>query len=247
MFKFPDLDRDEVEGTLKEFQSFDLDKTDELDEAQAMQLLEARGDVHTFRELRKQFDEMDADKNRAINFLEFATYAFNKNWVELHTWADAAAYEAAMKAVAAAAAKREAAEAAVQAVKKREENKAAQRAKELEEEAKLKGVAGMAAFFKRQAEGTQDKTKSNEEIIKEQAALRKQKREAKKAQAEAAKLAEEAKKGDPEAAKKEIEKQKAEADAKAAAEAAAKKEAERARRQAFKEKMNAKWNQAKDE
>jgi len=242
IFKFPDLDRDELSGSLSEFQKFDIDKTDELDEGQAMQLLEARGEVHTFLELRREFEAMDADKNRKINFLEFATYAYKKSWVELHTWADAAQYEAAMKAVAAAAAKRDAAEAAIQAVKEREEKKAAERAAELEAEAKLTGVAGMAAFFKRQAESTQDETKTNEQIIKEQAALRKQKREAKKAQAEAARLAEEAKKGDPEEAKRKIEEQKAEAEAKAKAEADAKKAEERARRQAFKEKMNAKWN-----
>jgi hypothetical protein len=218
---------------------FDIDKTQDLDEGQAMQLLEARGEVHTFLELRKEFEIMDADQNRRVNFLEFSTYAFHKSWVDLHTWADAAAYEAAMKAVANAAAKRDAAEAAVKAVKDREDKKAADRAAELEAEAKLTGVAGMACFFKRKAEGTQDETKSNEQIIKEQAALRKQKREAKKAQAEAAALAEEAKKGDPEAAKKKIEEQKAEALAKEEAEAKAKKDAERARRQAFKERMNA--------
>jgi hypothetical protein len=53
------------------------------------------------------------------------------------------------------------------------------KAEEIEKESHLSGVKGRAAFFKRQAENTGDITKSNEQRIKEEAARRKELREAK--------------------------------------------------------------------
>jgi hypothetical protein len=70
--------------------------------------------------------------------------------------------------------------------KLKKEEEAAARAKQIEEESKLSGVAGMRAFFFRQAESTQDATKTNEETIKEEYARRKALREAKAKAAEAA-------------------------------------------------------------
>lgn len=58
-------------------------------------------------------------------------------------------------------------------------DKEIKKAEEIEAESHLSGVKGRAAFFKRQAENTGDVTKSNEQRIKEEAARRKDLREAK--------------------------------------------------------------------
>jgi len=57
--------------------------------------------------------------------------------------------------------KAKAAEAAIAKAKELEEAKAQARAKELEEEAKLTGVKGAAAFFKRAGEASGETTMSN--------------------------------------------------------------------------------------
>ena len=74
--------------------------------------------------------------------------------------------------------KAEAAQAAIERAKEIEEAKAVKRARELEEEAKMTGVKGAAAFFKRAGEGSGDSTLTNKEKITQEAARRRELREA---------------------------------------------------------------------
>lgn len=205
-----------------------------------MMLLEARGETRTFRELRALIVQMDCDRNHKLNFLEWCTCHYDKDWEVLHTFTDQAAFDRAMEAVKRAKIEQEAARKVIADAAIEEERKAAERAAELEAEAKLTGVAGAAAFFSRQIEGASDATKTNEQIIKEAAARRKVLREAKAAEKKAKEDAENSH-CTREQAEAQMAEAKAAADAEAAKIAEEAKEAERARRAAFKAKMNAKW------
>jgi len=70
---------------LAQFQSFDTKKTGELEEDEAMRMLEARGEAKTFKELRTMVSEIDLDKNRKLCFLEWCCAVFKKSWKDLHT------------------------------------------------------------------------------------------------------------------------------------------------------------------
>lgn len=220
LYKFPEVGREDLQTLLNQFIRFDRLRTNKLEEDAAMMLFEARGHVKTFVELREMAKAFDFDGDHTLSFLEMATGIFEKDWVELHNLGDRAEYEKAMRVIKEAEAAREEA--------------AAKRAAELESEAKLTGVAGMRAFFARQAEKTKDggddpEGLTNEQRIKAEAARRKQLREAQEGNAQ-----------------EKIAKQKAEAEARAIREAAQAK-AERARRQAeFKAKHSAIFERNKE-
>jgi len=124
-------------------------------------LLEHKQLTKTATELRMLLADIDQDKNRKVNFLEWCCFAFQKPWEELNNFVDEEARAAALAQAMLAGAKAKAAEAAIARAKEIEEEKAQQRAKELEEEAKLTGVKGAAAFFKRAGEATGDAVMSN--------------------------------------------------------------------------------------
>lgn len=125
------------DALLKEFKRFDLGKTGELEENQAMMLLESRKETKTALELRETFSAIDIDKNHKLSFLEWCCYVYQKDYQETNNFVDAEAREAAMaEALAAGAAAREIEEAAARA-KAEEEEAARRRAEEIEAESKL--------------------------------------------------------------------------------------------------------------
>lgn len=245
LWKFSDIGRGEATALLEEFLRFDLNQCGELEEDQAMMLLEHRGETKTALELREMVREMDKNRDHKLNFLEWACCRYRKSWEELHTFADENARQAALTQMAAARAQAERVQAEMAEVKRREEEAAARRAAELEAEAKLTGVAGMSAFFRRAAESTADTTKTNEQRIKEEAARRKALREAEQAAKKAAEAAAAAGRS-REQVEAEMAAAKAAADAEEAAKEAQRKEEERQRRAAFKAAQQAKWEAAKN-
>ena len=67
LFKFRDVDRADCSQLEKDFKKFDLDKRGELNEHQALQLMEYRSTVKTARELRAMISDMDFDKNHKLS------------------------------------------------------------------------------------------------------------------------------------------------------------------------------------
>lgn len=134
-------------------------------------LLEHRGMTMTASEIRRSIEEMDSDHNHMIAFVEWCCAYFHKSYEELNDFADEDARATALAAAMKAGEDAKKAEEAIIAAKLAAEEAARVRAEELEAESKLTGVAGMSAFFKRQAENTKDSTKSNEQTIKEEVFL----------------------------------------------------------------------------
>jgi hypothetical protein len=122
---------------IKLFKKFDSKACGELDEFQALMLLEDQSATKTATEFRMILDEMDADKNRKISFLEWCCAYFKKPFAELNNFADESAREAAMAMVREAAERARKVEEEQRAVKEEEERKAAERARQIEEESKL--------------------------------------------------------------------------------------------------------------
>ena len=182
LWKFKDVTRESINIQFKEFLKHDLKKEGQLDEHEALMLLEHRGMAHTATELRTLLAEIDKNNDRMVNFLEWCCFFYKKDWEELNCFVDEAAREAALAEAKIAGLKAKAAEAAIAEAKRLEEVKAQKRAAELEAEAKLTGVKGAAAFFKRAGEATENTTLSNKERITQEAARRRELREAKKAQ-----------------------------------------------------------------
>lgn len=240
LFKFPDVQRSNIEQLLTEFLRFDKTKTGNLEMDQAMMLLEYRGETKTVKELKNMITGLDADSSGKLSFLEWCCGYYEKSWVDLHEFTDTKAYETAMEAVHAARNAQDLARKAMEDAKAREEEAARQRAEELEAESKLTGVSGAAAFFKRQM--VSDSTEDNMAKIKADAARRKALREARIAEKQ--RLAEaENKKLSAEEAMRAIEEQKleqarikAEEDAKVKAEQKAKRDAFKAKQRAMFEK-----------
>eukprot|EP01092_Planopodium_desertum_P005003 TRINITY_DN21287_c0_g1_i2.p1 TRINITY_DN21287_c0_g1~~TRINITY_DN21287_c0_g1_i2.p1 ORF type:complete len:342 (-),score=112.37 TRINITY_DN21287_c0_g1_i2:100-1125(-) len=136
-FSSAGVEREELMELKEQFSKYDKRHTGELEEDEAMQLLEARGDTHTFKELRAKVSEIDLDKNRNLSFLEWACFVFNKSWVELHSKSvDPAALKAAMER----AAKADAEYAAKRAAKEEAEKKAKAAAEEKEQAEAMKGM-----------------------------------------------------------------------------------------------------------
>jgi len=228
--------RKTVTEELKEYKKHDLRSCGELDEHETMMFLEHRGTTKTATELRELIADIDKDHNHTVNFLEWCCFWFQKNYDDLNDFADEEARERAMAEARAAGLAAELAEAAIEEAKRAEEAAAEARAAELERESKLTGVAGAAAFFKRQAEATQDTTMTNAERITAEAARRRALREAKKAQADAI-LAAATQKSAADVQKEVILNAQKSAEAEAAAEAA-RIAAEKAERAAKKKAIN---------
>jgi len=83
--KHGDFTRSALFDLLKQFKTFDKQVQGELEEDQAMHLLESRNQTKTFRELRSMVAEIDLDQNRKLSFLEWACAIFSKSWQELHS------------------------------------------------------------------------------------------------------------------------------------------------------------------
>lgn len=237
LWKYRDITRGEVNEEYKLFLKFDISKTGELDEHEALMLLEHRGCARTAVELRALLVEIDKDQSHSLSFLEYCCFWFKRSYDDLNDFADEEARARAMAEAMAAGEKAKQAEEAIEAARVAEEQKALQRAAEIEAESKLTGVAGAAAFFKRQAEATADSTMTNAEKITAEAARRRELREAKKAQNAALEAA--LKQQSAADVAKEIVKAKLTAAAEAAAEEANRLAKEKADRKARKDALNA--------
>ena len=91
------ISREEITERLTEFLRFDRSHTGELEENEALQLLEFRGDTRTFRELRTLVAEMDLDNNHKISFVEYACAIYKLDYFSLNDFADEDARQAALK------------------------------------------------------------------------------------------------------------------------------------------------------
>jgi len=78
------VSRDSVSILLQQFQKFDTKKQGELEEDEALHLLEFRGETKTSRELRTMVADIDKDKNHKLSFLEFACAVLVRSWQTLH-------------------------------------------------------------------------------------------------------------------------------------------------------------------
>jgi len=244
--KFKDLDASKINEVRDQFKKFDPRGEGELQEDEAMRLLEFRGETKRFVELREMVAVMDKDKNRLLSLLELLCAIFKKSWEELHNpGVDEAALVAAIDKLRLAQAEEIE---AIQKAKAAEELKAqviatekarveAEAKKKEEEEAKKKeslakpGAKGKAAMFDYAAADTHDQTADNTAKIKAEAAARKAKKEAE----HGAKMSAE------EAQRKEAEKKKAEEEARMAEEGSVELEKKR------QEEMRAKEAAAKAE
>lgn len=72
----------------QEFKKFDLTHTGELDEHEAMMLLEHRGETKTVKELRAMVKDMDADGNHQLSFIELCCAVYDKPYAALNDFAD---------------------------------------------------------------------------------------------------------------------------------------------------------------
>jgi len=239
LWKYRDVDRQEVNALLKDFKRHDIGNKGELDYHETMMMLERRGEVKTAKELMDMVGDMDKDNHHRITFVEWCCAVYKKSYDDLFTFVDEAAKERAMAEAMRAGEEAKEAEAAIERAEKQKELQAQLRAAALERESKLTGVAGMKAFFARKVEGAQDVTKTNEQQIKEEAARRKALRDAKM------KMSESLRSLDRNKSAEEIAREVAEeVERQAQAEAAAKKKAEedeKAARAARKAAMNSKW------
>ena len=177
-----------------------------------------------------------------VTFLRCCAF-FEKSYDDLNDFADEETRERALAAAREAADKAKKVEEEIQKAKEKEEEESRLRAEEIERESQLTGVAGMSAFFKRQAENAKDSTMTNEQKIKEEAARRKALREAKKAISEAEAAAASQKSAEDVA--REVHEASLRQQAEAEAEAKKKEEDEKAARAARKAEMNAKWQSPK--
>jgi len=82
--KDADISRPAVYKLMEQFAAFDGRKQGELEEHEALRLLESRNSTKTFRELREMVADIDLDHNRKLSFLEWACAIFNKSWQKLH-------------------------------------------------------------------------------------------------------------------------------------------------------------------
>lgn len=237
LWKYKDITREQVNDELKSFTQHNLRKTGELDEHEAMMLLEHRGCAKTAVELRSCLVEIDKDQSHTVNFLEWLCFWFKKSYEDLNDFVDEDARERAFAEAMAAGIAAQKAQDAIEAAKLAEEEAARKRAAEIEAESKLTGVAGATAFFKRRADESGDQTLSNEEKIKAEAARRRELRDAQKAQAAALQSALNHRSAEEVA--KELVKEKMRNAAEEAAAEAERQAKERADRKARKEALNA--------
>mmetsp|Transcript_32515 Transcript_32515/g.71545 ORF Transcript_32515/g.71545 Transcript_32515/m.71545 type:complete len:273 (-) Transcript_32515:450-1268(-) len=179
LWKYRDVKREAVNVMFAQFKRLDVHGRGELTEHEAMQMFEKRGSIKTARELRQLVMAMDTNKNKKLTLLEWLCAHFGKSFADLNDFVDMEARARALVEAMEAGKEAEQAEAAIAKARENKELQAQIRAEALERESKLTGVAGMKAFFARQAENAGDTTKTNEQTIKEEAARRKALREAK--------------------------------------------------------------------
>ena len=206
-----DINRPKVMILKKEFEVFD-DRPGgphgELEEDQAMRLLESRGEAHTLKEIRAMVESIDLDQNHKLSFLEWACAIFKKSWVDLHSdiavevvvgesaeelaarqkglEAAGAGAEADVALAATAAEKEEVAkkEAALKAKLEADDMSKLQRKADIARAKKGPGAKDKAKMFGMMAEGETGMTV--EEQVKAAAKQRREEKAAKKAAAEAA-------------------------------------------------------------
>jgi len=89
LIKFPDMNdtahRKAIAILRQQFDLFDSSHLGELQEDEALQLMEHRGETKTFKELRKMISGYDLDHNHKLGFLELACVLFGKSWTDLHS------------------------------------------------------------------------------------------------------------------------------------------------------------------
>jgi hypothetical protein len=240
LWKYNTIPRDEINRLLIDFKKHDLQKRHLLDEHEAMMLLEHRGETKTVAELRQMVKEFDANNDHLLSFLELFCGLYGKKVEDFNDFATEEERQAALDACRKSAEEAKKAEMEILARKAAEEEAALRKAQEIEAESRLNGVEGKKAFFKRQADNVVDKTKSNEQMVREEAALRKQLREAKLKEKQAIEAA------NTQRSKEDVEREIKEAALKKEQEAAeieAKKKAdELEQRRKKKEELNAKWS-----
>jgi hypothetical protein len=95
LWKYRDVTRQQVNEELASFTSHNLIKTGELDEHEAMMLLEDRGCAKTAVELRALLADIDKDKSHTVNFLEWLCFWFKKSYDDLNDFVDEEARERA--------------------------------------------------------------------------------------------------------------------------------------------------------
>jgi hypothetical protein len=137
LWKWKDVSRNDVNALLAEFRKYDYSKSGELEENEALMLLEARGDTKTVLEMRETFAKIDANNNRKISFLEWLCYVFEKDFTETNTFQDNDARAAAMEQARKAGEHARLLEEAEALRKAQEEEEAARRAAEIERESQL--------------------------------------------------------------------------------------------------------------
>jgi len=82
--RFPDVPKSEIDKLREQFDKHDSKKRGELEDDEAMRLMEARGETKTVKELHHMIAEMDVDKNRKLAFLELCCALHKKSWKTLH-------------------------------------------------------------------------------------------------------------------------------------------------------------------
>lgn len=137
LWKWKDVSRVEVNTLLAEFRKYDFSKTGELEENEALMLMEARGDTKTVIEMRETFGKIDTNKNHKLSFLEWLCYIYEKDFTETNTFQDNEARLAAMEQARRAGEHARQLEEAENQRKAAEEEAARRRAEELERESKL--------------------------------------------------------------------------------------------------------------
>jgi len=241
-----DVTRSGILELLKQFDRFDSRRQGELEEDEALRLLEFRKETKTVSELRQLVKDIDLDHNHKLCFLELCCSVFKKSWAILHAPSHDPAELALLSELTSnlaqfqVNAQRQSEEMAAAEANKRKELSEIERKKaELGEERALKeqaehkkreeelrreeerkaeeqrrmgqgGAKGAAAFFEVSAGSTTDKTASNAEKIKAEAAHR---RELKRLEEEQKKADQEAKRTAEEASKLAAAKEMAEAEA----------------------------------
>jgi len=210
LLKFPEVGREKVIELRDAFVKFDSRKVGELQEDEALRLLEYRGETKRVVELRKMVKEMDYDKNRELSFLEWCCAYFSKSWRDLHTpGKNQKEVDKALDKLRLAMIKEiEAGENARRAMEEEKVRQIEQQAKEDEERQKREkdlsqtGIKGMAAKFHYVATDTGDTTSNNAEKIKAEAAAR---RALKQAETDKRKAEEDRKSAEEEKARTERE------------------------------------------
>jgi len=180
LLKFPEAGREKVIELRDAFVKFDSRKIGELQEDEALRLLEYRGETKRVVELRKMVKEMDYDKNRELSFLEWCCAYFSKSWRDLHTpGKNQQEIDKALNKLRLAMQKEiEAGENARRAIEDDKRRQEVQQEKEEQERQKREqdlsqtGIKGMAAKFHYVATDTGDSTQNNAEKIKAEAAAR---------------------------------------------------------------------------